>query len=60
MRRYTEGGERAVANFEAGYQGYESRAYRGLGVFVSMPVRCCALSPARVAAHSVGGSPVVG
>ena len=38
-RRYTEGGERAVANFEAGMAGYETRAFRGLGVFVSMPVR---------------------
>jgi hypothetical protein len=35
--KYTEGGERAVANFEAGMQGYETRAFRGLGVFVSMP-----------------------
>ena len=30
--KYTEGGERAVANFEAGMQGYETRAFRGLGV----------------------------
>ena len=37
--KYTEGGERAVANFEAGMAGYETRAFRGLGVFVSMPVR---------------------
>ena len=35
--KYTEGGERAVSNFEAGMQGYETRAFRGLGVFVSMP-----------------------
>jgi len=35
--KYTEGGERAVANFEAGMAGYETRAFRGLGVFVSMP-----------------------
>lgn len=38
-RRYTEGGERAVSAFEAGMAGYETRAFRGLGVFVSMPVR---------------------
>ena len=37
--RYIEGGERAVTRFEEGVAGYESRAYRGLGVFSSMPVR---------------------
>ena len=35
--KYVEGGEKAVANFDAGVAGYESRAFRGLGVFSSMP-----------------------
>jgi len=35
--KFTEGGERAVANFEAGKAGYEARAFRGLGVFTSSP-----------------------
>lgn len=35
--RYIEGGERAVTRFEEGAAGYEARAYRGLGVFSSMP-----------------------
>lgn len=35
--KYVEGGERAVSNFEAGVAGYETRAFRGMGVFVSMP-----------------------
>jgi len=35
--KYVEGGERAVANFEAGKAGYEARAFRGLGVFSSTP-----------------------
>ena len=45
--KYTDGGERAVSNFEAGMQGYETRAFRGLGVFVSMPYECAARRPTR-------------
>ena len=37
--KYYDGGERAVTRFEEGVAGYEARAYRGLGVFSSMPVR---------------------
>lgn len=37
--RFIEGGERAVTKFEEGVAGYESRAYRGLGVFTSTPVQ---------------------
>ena len=37
--RFMEGGERAVANFEAGKAGLEARGFRGLGVFTSMPVK---------------------
>lgn len=47
--RFIEGGERAVTRFEEGAAGYEARAYRGLGVFSSMPVRApppCAVSRA--------------
>ena len=36
--KYVEGGERAVAAFDAGVAGYEARAFRGMGVFVSTPV----------------------
>ena len=32
-----EGGERAITRFEEGVQGYETRAFRGLGVFSSTP-----------------------
>ena len=35
--KYVEGGERAVAAFDAGVAGYEARAFRGMGVFVSTP-----------------------
>lgn len=35
--KFSEGGERAVANFDAGKAGYEARAFRGLGVFTSSP-----------------------
>ena len=35
--RYIDGGERAVTRFEEGAQGYETRAFRGLGVFTSTP-----------------------
>ena len=35
--KYSEGGERAVTNFEAGKAGYEARSFRGLGVFSSSP-----------------------
>lgn len=34
---YVEGGERAVTRFEEGVQGYETRAFRGLGIFSSSP-----------------------
>ena len=37
--KYVEGGERAVSNFEAGASGFETRAFRGLGVFTSTPVQ---------------------
>lgn len=35
--KYFEGGERAVTRFEEGPAGYEAKAFRGLGVFQSMP-----------------------
>lgn len=35
--KFVEGGERAVAAFEGGKAGYEARAFRGLGVFSSVP-----------------------
>jgi len=35
--KYMEGGERAITRFEEGVQGYETRAFRGLGVFSSTP-----------------------
>ena len=34
---YKEGGPSASAAFEAGVQGFESRAFRGMGVFTSVP-----------------------
>ena len=37
--KYVEGGERAVTRFEEGVSGYETRSFRGLGVFASTPVR---------------------
>jgi hypothetical protein len=36
-RRYKEGGPAAVANFEAGVQGFTTRAFRGCGVVTSEP-----------------------
>lgn len=36
---YKEGGPSAVANFEAGVEGYKTRQYRGMGVVTSDPVR---------------------
>jgi hypothetical protein len=36
--RSVEGGERAVTRFEEGVAGYETRSFRGLGVFSSTPV----------------------
>jgi hypothetical protein len=36
-RRYKEGGPAAVANFEAGVQGFTTRAFRGCGVVTSDP-----------------------
>lgn len=44
-RRYTEGGDRAVTRFEEGVAGYETRAFRGLGVFSSTPVRTATRHP---------------
>jgi hypothetical protein len=35
--KYIEGGDKAVTRFEEGMTGYETRAFRGLGVFSSMP-----------------------
>ena len=35
--RFIEGGDRAVTKFEEGMAGYEARAFRGMGVFTSMP-----------------------
>tara|TARA_Y100000389_G_scaffold204704_1_gene259048 strand:- start:3485 stop:3895 length:411 start_codon:yes stop_codon:yes gene_type:complete len=37
--KYSEGGDRAVTRFEEGAQGFETRAFRGMGVVTSMPVR---------------------
>ena len=34
---YKEGGPSAVATFDAGYEGFASRAYRGMGVVTSDP-----------------------
>ena len=34
---YKEGGPAAEARFEAGVAGFESRAFRGCGVFTSEP-----------------------
>jgi len=39
VRRFQKGGPSAVANFDAGVAGFEARAFRGLGVFTSTPVR---------------------
>ncbi len=36
---FQKGGPSAVANFDAGVAGFEARAFRGLGVFTSTPVR---------------------
>ena len=44
---YKEGGPNAAAAFEAGYEGFASRQYRGMGVVTSDPVRaplCSAFS----------------
>lgn len=38
---YPLGGPAAAAAFEAGMQGFEARAFRGLGVMTSTPVRRC-------------------
>jgi len=35
--RYSEGGSTAVTRFEDGKKGYETRSFRGLGVFESLP-----------------------
>ena len=35
--KYSEGGDRAVTRFEEGAQGFETRAFRGMGVVTSMP-----------------------
>jgi hypothetical protein len=40
---YKEGGPNAAATFDAGYEGFAARAYRGMGVVTSDPVRCPAL-----------------
>ena len=40
-RRFNKGGPSAVANFDSGVAGFEARAFRGLGVFTSTPVRLC-------------------
>lgn len=37
--KFADGGERAVTKFEEGVAGYETRAFRGMGVVTSMPVR---------------------
>jgi hypothetical protein len=34
---YKEGGPNAAATFEAGYEGFASRAYRGMGIVTSDP-----------------------
>ena len=45
---FNKGGPSAVANFEAGVAGFEARAFRGLGVFTSTPVRRFACRAARL------------
>lgn len=35
--KYIDGGDLAVTRFEEGLEGYTTRAFRGLGVFTSMP-----------------------
>jgi hypothetical protein len=35
--KYSEGGPTAVTRFEQGKNGYETRAFRGMGVFESLP-----------------------
>lgn len=35
--KYSEGGPTAVTRFEQGKKGYETRAFRGMGVFESLP-----------------------
>jgi hypothetical protein len=37
--RFNEAGPAGPATFEAGVAGYEARAFRGLGIFTSTPVR---------------------
>ena len=37
LRRYKEGGPAAAANFDAGVAGFESRAFRGCGIFTAEP-----------------------
>jgi hypothetical protein len=37
VRRYKEGGPAAIANFEAGAEGFTTRAFRGCGVVTSDP-----------------------
>ena len=52
--RFNVAGPAGPANFEAGVAGYESRAYRGLGVFSSSPVRTLPVfwcSPTPVLTH---------
>lgn len=36
-RRYKDGGPAAVANFEAGVEGFTTRAFRGCGIVTSEP-----------------------
>ena len=47
-RRFQKGGPSAVSNFDAGVSGFEARAFRGLGVFTSTPVRRFACRAARL------------
>jgi len=37
VHRYKEGGPTAIANFEAGAEGFTTRAFRGCGVVTSDP-----------------------
>ena len=40
---YSVGGPKAQAEFDAGLQGFATRAFRGLGVVMSEPVRASSL-----------------
>ena len=43
-----EGGPTAAANFEAGYEGFATRQYRGMGIVTSDPFEARRLSIKRL------------